>query len=352
MRVRALSASVAIVIVLGQGGFDSQQAIGQQLKPEGILEQVEEARLDVALVELKLQQSEATVLEAMRQRVGGPTYGGSVGTPVLPTPAPYGYVELPKPDYEKARATRLETSRALRKAKQRLASLEERLRREQPQPNKAETSGAKPHAEIAKLRAEAELLQLETEAAKSQLVELMRQPGRPKLEPYWTRSPTRQKCRSRPRKRSRCCRRPSRATGSPPLGWRLGSRTSRPRRKAGDHEAREIFTAFMGTGASQLANLMNGNDVIPAAASNHIVGVPVSVPDPAKADGDAQKKLAEDMKAFEAAEKKCDELKAKHRDNREKLLKRKKESFAKAVRELNEKRLALAEAEKQARQAE
>ena len=199
MRVRALSASVAIVIVLGQAGFNSQQASGQPTKPEGILEQVEEARLDVQLLEQKLQQSEAMVQDATQFLVGGPRYspGLVISGPEASLGVESAPVAIQKPDYQKARANRLEASRALRKARQRLADLEEQLRREQPQPVNPETAVAKRHAEIAnlravrgidqvrqvdrakrsgeiaRLRAEVELLQLETEAAKSQLVELM-----------------------------------------------------------------------------------------------------------------------------------------------------------------------------------
>ena len=106
----------------------------------------------------------------------------------------------------------------------------------------------------------------------------------------------------------------------------------------------------MGLPLGQLA--MNTNGVIPAGGPYVVVGEPVPVPDPAKADTEAEKKIADDMKPFEAAEKKCAELQAKHRDDLEKLLERKKESFAKMVTELNEKRLALTEAEKQARPVE
>ena len=79
MRVRTSSAWIAIVIGLGQVGLNSHQASGQQTQPEGLLEQVEEMRLDVQLLELKLQRSEMAVREAMQAITGGPATPGFPG---------------------------------------------------------------------------------------------------------------------------------------------------------------------------------------------------------------------------------------------------------------------------------
>jgi hypothetical protein len=361
MRVRTSSAAVAIAIVLGQVGLNSHRASGQQTQPEGLLEQIEEARLDVQLLELKLQSSERAVGEAVQAITGGASYP----VPAYNTPAPYppGYVEPPKPDYAKARAKRLEASRDLRKAKKRLIDLEVRLAREQPQPPKAEPDGAKRRAAIYGLQTEIELLQLEVAADKAQLEELMK--AARKAETRTVLGPL--------------------ADGAEPpmtaeeaseiLSWAEagGSSVFDPtgqietwltklasKALAGDHVARETYTAFlewldqvakdwdeaMGDPALELSGAK------PPSDTGSVTGSPKADRKGSKADREIKKGFEAKRKALEAAEKKTAEIQTRRRDEVRVLLEQKKEHFARMLTELNEKRTALAEAEKASGQGE
>ena len=227
-----------------------------------------------------------------------------------------------------------------------MADLEERLVREQPQPAKAEPDGAKRRAAVAKLRTEIELLQLEVAADKAQLVELMRA-----VRKAETRTVLRAVDDSiePPMTAEEVVEILSKADSGDPSALAQTSRLElwltdlASKAEAGDHVAEEIYTAFMGA-YNQIAN--KGNDGATVSAFSRIRGEPTQAPRSTKADDQAKKGYEAEKKALEAAEKKSTEIRAKHRDELQTLLEQKKQHFARMLTELNEKRSALAEAEK------